>query len=143
VAEITVGSETFTLRRVASTRLLRFASLAARGVGEHDMEALAAIDELFSKAVQPEDRERFEAACDEVALDFRALMEIVAEIMRDATNLPTAEPSDSSSGPLSTSDASAAGSSSAVIARMEEQGRPSIAYMVQQADRARLSLVSA
>ena len=139
MSEVTVAGETFQLRRIAATRVLRFASLAAAGADETDPRALAAIEAILEKAVRPEDRERFDDACDDAELSFEDLMAIVVKIIEDVAGNPTSERSDSSSGPLSTSGPSVGGSSSPVIARLEAQGRPDLALIVDQAQRSRVS----
>lgn len=133
---IEFGGETFrTASKVALMPLMKFAHLARKGVDADDMEGLAAIYDLIRATIADDEWARFE----QVATDTRAETEELLGVARQAIEVisarPTNEPSDSSHGQPSTKAPSADGSSSQVIARLEERGRPDLALIVDQAQR--------
>lgn len=113
--------------------LTRFATLAKRGVDSDDIEGVAAIDSLIDQCLRPEDVERFDEVCDRERPDFDELMAFIMGVVAEVSQRPTKRPSDSSDGPTLTKDSSRDDSSLRVIRRLEAEGRPSIALMVQQA----------
>lgn len=117
----------------------RFAALASKGVDDADMEAVAAIDALITQCVSPGDLPRFEATCDRERPSLDELIEFVGAVMSEVSERPTRRPSDSSDGSQPTSVTSVVDSSSRVIARLESEGRPSLALAVQQATGSRVS----
>jgi hypothetical protein len=125
--------ETFELPDRFNMRLFtRFGTLAKKGVDSEDIEGVAMIDSLIDQCLRPEDVERFDEVCGRERPDFDELMEFVMGVVAEVTERPTKRPSDSSDGPTPTKLSSLDDSSSRVIRRLEEQGRPSIALMVQQ-----------
>lgn len=123
--------------------LLEFAEAA----GELDTETLAgaaAILRALRASVREDDVERFVAlARKNRAQVERDLLPIIVALFERRAARPTRRPSGSSDGPRLASGNSAAGSSSPVIARLERQGRPDLALIVDEAQRARASRVSA
>jgi hypothetical protein len=146
VADATVEFAGRTFRvadKVGLMPLMRFAHIARQGVDASDMDGLAAIYDLLRSAIADEDWRAFEDHATDVRADGDELLAIATEAIQVVAARPTVEPSDSSDGQPTASRSSADGSSSEVIARLEAQGRPSIALMVQQADQGRASLRSA
>jgi hypothetical protein len=136
--------ETFELPDRFNMRLFtRFGTLAKKGVDSEDIEGVAMIDQLINQCLRPEDVDRFDEVCDRERPDFDELMEFVMGVVAEVTERPTKRPSDSSDGPTPTKPSSPADSSLRVIHRLEEEGRPSIALMVQQREQQKASSVSA
>jgi hypothetical protein len=65
-----------------------------------------------------------------VDADDTELMNIVKDVMEMLSKRPTERPSDSSDGPTSTPPSSEDDSSSRIIRRFEQEGRPDLALMV-------------
>jgi hypothetical protein len=121
----------------------RFAALAEQGIDDADMSAVAAVDRLITQSVKPEDLGRFDALCDKERPSVDELMEFIGTVISEVTDRPTERPSDSTDGPSTTATSSAADSSSAVIHRLEQEGRASVALMVMQQAESRGSRASA
>jgi hypothetical protein len=122
--------------------VMRFAVLAKAGVDIDDMEGLVAVYDLLRQCITDEDWSRFEAHASRVRADQDELIQMAKDALTLITARPTRQPSDSSAGQPSMSGPSADGSGSQVtslIERLEAQGRPSIAYMVEQAQASRVS----
>jgi hypothetical protein len=136
VADLVFAGETFTVAdRMGWMPLMRFAQLSKAGVDTDDMDGLAAVYDLLRECIADDDWPRFEAHATKVRAG-EELLEVVKDAITLISARPTRQPSDSSAGQLSTSGPSADGSGSPVtslIERLEAQGRPSIAYMVAQA----------
>lgn len=113
--------------------LMTFAHHAARGTDSFDMAGLAAIYDLLKSCIVDADWARFAQKAVDSRADADELLDVVKQVMGGATERPTVRPSDSSVGPQAESVPSAEGSSSAVVRRLETEGRPSIALMVRQA----------
>lgn len=140
MSEVEFFGETFTVPERFNHRLLtRFAKLARKGVDSDDSEGMAAIDDLIDQCVMPYDMERFDAVCDRERPSFEELMEFMHDVLEAISARPTGQPSDSSDGLQTTSPNSADGSPSAVVARLEQQGRPDLALMVTRAQESRVS----
>jgi hypothetical protein len=128
--------------KVGLMPLMQFAVLAKEGIDLYDADSLVAVYGVLRECIHAEDWERFEAHATKVHADDEDLMRVVANAIMVATTRPTSQPSDSSAGPPTTSGPSADGSGSPVtslIERLETEGRPSIAYMVEQAQALRAS----
>jgi hypothetical protein len=143
VADLVFAGESFAVaERIGLMPLMQFAVLAKGGADTDSMEGLVAIYELLRQCITDQDWPRFEAHATRVRADGDELLEMVRDAVALITARPTSQPSDSSDGPPSTSGSSAGGSGSPVtslIERLEAQGRPSIAYMVAQAEASRVS----
>lgn len=134
MSDLTFEGQSFTLAsKVGLMPLMKFAHIARQGVDANDMEGLVAIYDMLRNVIADEDWERFESHATTVRADGDDLMGLVQQAIQAISERPTERPSDSSDGPQTTSDSSAGDSSSRVIRRLEEQGRPSLALMVQQA----------
>ena len=119
--------------------LMRFAHVAREGVDSNDMEGLAALYDLLESVIADADWARFQKAAHRTRASGDELFDFVTSAFKALTGRPTREPSDSSDGPPITSSSSTDGSSSPVIARLEQQGRPDLALIVDQAERSRVS----
>lgn len=140
MSDLTFAGESFRLAdKIGLMPLMRFAHVSRRGVDSNDMEGLAAIYDLLKQCVADEDWDRFEDHATTTRADGDDLLEVVSQAVQAIAERPTQEPSDSSDGPTRTSGSSAGGSSSRVIARLEERGRPDLAVIVDQAQRSRNS----
>lgn len=140
MAEVEFEGATFQLAdKVGLMPLMRFAHVARSGVDANDMAGLAAIYEMLQSVIVDEDWERFEEHATKVRADGDDLNEVVKQAIELISQRPTEGPSDSSDGPKLTSVSSADDSSSRVIHRLEQEGRPSVALMVQRAQQARVS----
>lgn len=134
MSDLTFEGQSFALAsKVGLMPLMKFAHIARQGVDANDMEGLVAIYDMLRNVIADEDWERFESHATTVRADGDDLMGLVQQAIQAISERPTERPSDSSDGPQTTSDSSAGDSSSRVIRRLEEQGRPSLALMVQQA----------
>lgn len=140
---VELAGESFAVAdQVGLMPLMRFAELAANGMDLYDMESLVAINNVLRECIHADDWGRFEAHATKVHADDEDLMRMVGQVIAIITARPTSRPSDSSDGPSTTNGPSAGGSGSQVtslVERLEAQGRPSIAYMVQQAEASRAS----
>lgn len=138
--EIQFAGETFHLAdQRAEMPLLKFAHISRQGKDANEIEGLDAVYELLRSVIAEEDWDRFERAATRSRATGDELVEIAAEAVVTIANRPTSEPSTSSDGSPATNDSSAGGSSSAVVARLEAQGRPDLALVVRQAERYRAS----
>lgn len=138
--QLVFAGESFAVAdRIGWMPLMRFAVLAKSGVDTDDMEGLVAVHDLLRSCIAEQDWERFQAHADKIRAG-EELLQVVTEAVALITSRPTSRPSDSSDGPPQTSGPSADGSGSPVtslVERLESQGRPSIAYMVEQAQASR------
>lgn len=116
--------------------LMRFAHLAQKGIDSNDMDGLVAIYDLLRAVIADEDWRRFEEHASVTRADGDDLLAVVKQAMALISERPTVRPSDSSDGPPATNVSSAGDSSSRVIHRLEQEGRPSLALMVQQREQA-------
>lgn len=138
--EITRWGETFGIAEdVGAMALIEFAQVANQGADANDLEGLAAIGNLIDELLHPDDLQRFKKAARKARAKGDELLEVVFDLMRHLTDRPTQQPSDSSDGLQNTSESSAGGSSSPVVSRLEAQGRPDLALVVDQAEASRLS----
>lgn len=140
MSDLTFEGETFQLAdKIGLMPLMRFAHVSRRGVDSNDMEGLAAIYDLLKQCIADEDWDRFEDVATRTRADGDDLLSVVSQAIEAISERPTREPSVSSAGQPSTSGSSTDGSSSPVIARLEGQGRPDLALIVEQAERSRAS----
>lgn len=109
---------------------MRYAKAAQSGVDTDSMEGLALIYDLLKASIVDEQWPRFE----QLATDNRStndqMWEVMVRVLEVVSERPTSRPSASSDGPSDTQASSAVDSSSRVIARLEEQGRPDLANVV-------------
>lgn len=79
--------------------LLRFSSVAERGVTAESMEGMAAIYDLIRYSVGEDDWPRFQSLATEKKAGVRDLMNVCNAIYFGVTGRPTSPPVDSASGP--------------------------------------------
>lgn len=138
MSDIEFGGERFTVAdKIGLMPLMRFAKAAQGGVDSNDMAGLAAMYDLLEQCIAPADWRRFEVAADKTRASGEELMAVVKDVMEAMTARPTSLPSDSSDGPTIIGPNSGGGSSLRVVRRLEEQGRPDLALMVEMAGEAR------
>lgn len=130
--------------RINQRLVIRFGRLAAEGADTADedpkkaAEAAILLDRMVEQMVRPEDKDRFEDACDRERVSDEELMRFIAQVMAAVSGRPTSLPSGSSDGQRTTPPSSEAASSSLrVVRRLEESGRPDLALMVEMAQEAR------
>lgn len=133
--------------RMNQRLVIRFQRLAAEGADTEDLneakarEATIMLDRMIEQSVRPEDRQRFEDVCDREMPNDEELMGFVADVLAAAAGRPTSRPSDSSGGQTSTPPNSGGDSSAAaVVARLEAQGRPDLALIVDMAQTGRSAI---
>lgn len=95
-------------------------------------QSLALLKGVFVDSIHPDDFETFWSTAKRERQAIEDLMQVVVAIVEAVTDRPTERPSDSSDGPSPTRDTSAGVSSSQVVRRLEQEGRPSVAVMVLQ-----------
>lgn len=133
------GEEYHIAEKVGLMPLMRFAKIAQAGVETNDMDGLAAMYDLLEQCLTEQDWDRFVVAATKHRADGDELMVVVKEAIERMAERPTQRSSDSSDGPPSTSPSSTDDSSSQAIRRLEQQGRPDLANVVQMAREARAS----
>lgn len=137
---VTFLGEQFTIAdRVSSLAVMRFAKVASSDVDGDDMEGLAAMYDLLEQCIDPAQWRAFQAHADKQRAQSDDLLQLIQEVLPRIAARPTGQPSDSSDGLESSSGSSVDDSSSRVIARLERQGRPDLALMVDQARASRAS----
>ncbi len=128
--------ETFRLNPAGDYQmeLLEFADAATGGADSELLAGMAAVVRLLRAAVHGDDWSRFWASAKKNKAQVRTdLMPVVVAAFAQPIDRPTGLPSGSSDGQASTPQNSGGDSSSRVIARLEEQGRPDLALVVAQA----------
>lgn len=132
--EITFHGEQYRLAdKMGLMPLMRFAKLARSGLDSQEMEGLAAMYDLLEQCIDDEDWPRFEASATRHRDQGDELMAVVTKAIEVMAARPTQRSSDSSDGPPSTSGSSTGDSSSPVVRRLEQQGRPAQALIAQEA----------
>jgi hypothetical protein len=101
------------------------------------MAGLAAIFRLVQAAVIAEDWGRFKSLARKNKATVEDLLPVAVSVFEASTGRPTQRPADSSAGPSLVPVSSEDDLSSQVIAKLEQEGRPSFALMVMQAQEAR------
>lgn len=113
--------------------LVDFFDTASRIDDADTAQAMAALKGVFRDCILPDDFDTFWSTAKRERQGVEDLMQVVMAVVEAVADRPTVRPSDSSDGPSDTSGTSVADSSSRVVRRLEQDGRPSIALMVQQA----------
>lgn len=126
------GEEFRVAERVGSMPLMRFAKLAKSGVRESQMEGLVAMYDLLHDCIDESDWDRFMDHATEVRADGKELLGVVRQAIAAVAGRPTRRSSDSSDGPRTIEPSSTGDSSSPVIHRLNEQGRPDLALLVRR-----------
>lgn len=132
-----LGREFTVAEKVGLMPLLRFAKAAKAGVDSADMDGMAAMYDLLRQCIADEEWAAFEAHADDQRASDEDLLGLVQRAMAVLAERPTRRPSDSSAGPQTTTVSSEDALSSRVVARLEGQGRPDLALIVDQAARQR------
>lgn len=125
--------------RIGLMPLLRFAHLARAGIDSGDMEGLDAMYTLLRQSFTDEAWVAFVDVAERERADGEELMVVIRDAIRAMSARPTGRPSDSSDGSQNTSASSADGSSSPVIDRLMNRGRPDLALIVTQVQESRAS----
>lgn len=144
MSEFVFFDETFHLRpsNECQVAMLDFAELASGDVDETSLQGLAVVKGFLRDVVVPEDWGAFwKTARKNHATVGEHLMPIIVKVFTGETARPTGRPSDSSDGPTVTLANSEPDSSSLAVQpvklraveRLEEQGRPDKALIVQLA----------
>lgn len=118
--------------RVGALPIMRFAKAAKSGADANDMDGLVALYDLLAQVIDPADWPRFEAHADAQHADGADLLKVVQEALALVAGRPTGRSSDSSGGPRIIEPSSTDGSSSPVIHRFNQQGRPDLALLVRK-----------
>lgn len=117
--------------------LMRLAKLASGGADADEMASLAALYDVLEQCIAASDWQSFQDAATRSRADGEALQRAIGAAMHVMQERPTSRSSDSSGGPSSTRPSSAGDSSSQVMSRLEQQGRPDLALIVMQAQESR------
>jgi hypothetical protein len=146
VSEFDFFGEKFRLRPTADCQvaMLDFAELASGDVDETSLQGLAAVKRFLRDVVVAEDFDTFwKSARANHAKVGDHLMPIIVQVFRGETARPTGRSSDSSDGPTSTPESSAPDSFRTdsppepvklrAVQRLEDEGRPDKALIVQMA----------
>jgi hypothetical protein len=139
-ANVELFDETFRLNEAEEYEwaMMEFASAAKGGADGDLLSGAAIVFDFLRTVIHEDDWERFrKTAKVNKAQVQRDLMPIVVTAFTREVSRPTERPSVSSDGPSTTKLKSAGGSSSEVVARLEEQGRPDLALLVSQSEAAR------
>jgi hypothetical protein len=157
VSEFVFFGATFHLRPSdeCNVAMLDFAELATGGVDENSIEGLAVVKGFLRDVVVEADWAAFWRSARKNHATVRGdLMPIIVQVITGQAARPTTRPSDSSDGPANTQENSEPASSSPdtppeepvklrAVQRLEDEGRPDKALMVQMAVDARASEASA
>jgi len=127
-----LGEQFRVAERVGALPIMRFAKAAKSGTDSNDMEGLVALYDLLAQVIHPDDWRRFEAHADAEHADGDQLLAVVQAALAAVAGRPTGRSSDSSAGPQIIEPSSTDDSSSPVIHRLNEQGRPDLALLVRR-----------
>lgn len=132
MSTLTFLGEQFRVTQPGALALMRFARSAKGGSDANDLDGLAAMYDLLSQVLEPDDWARFEAHADRCHATGDQLLGFVQEVLVSVAERPTGRPSDSSAGPQIIEPSSPDDSSSPVIRRLNDQGRPDLALLVRK-----------
>lgn len=93
-------------------------------------DAMVAVSRMLRSLVHPDDWSTFWDAARANRQQIDDMTGLAEKLIESLTDRPTERPSDSSDGPPSTDEKSPVVSSSPVVRRLEQQGRPDLALMV-------------
>ena len=123
--------------------LMKFATLAKKGLTTDDAEGLTQVYALLQRCIAADEWEAFEEHVDDVGTDAEGLMFIIRDAVQAIAARPTQPSSGSPVGRQPTAPSSAAGSSSLdssvrmgdirVQRDLEQRGRPDLALVVKKA----------
>jgi hypothetical protein len=135
---LTVRGETFEVPEyVAPIALMRYSEGAVRGIDSSSPEGMAAMYVVLRACIVADDWDRFEQLALRERLTHTDLLEVVTQAFEVISDRPTERPSDSSDGPRDIEPRSEDDSSSRIIRRLEEAGRPDWALVVQETQEAK------
>lgn len=135
MADIEFAGETFaTADKIGLMPLMRFAKVAKAGADAQDMDGLAALYDLLKQCIAPADWQRFEDAADRTQAEGDELMGVIGKVFEALSERPTRLPSDSSAGQTPTPPSSEDASYLRVVKRLEDEGRPDLALIVEMAN---------
>lgn len=126
------GEKFRTRKKVGAIALLRFAHVANKGTDSANLEGMAAMYDLLEAVIAKDEWDRFQQRAADVDASDEELMAVVKEVIELLGKRPTERPSDSSDGPTPTPPNSEDDSSSRIIRRFEQEGRPDLALMVME-----------
>lgn len=132
-----LGRQFTVAEKVGLMPLLRFAKAAKSGLDSADVDGMAAMYDLLQQCIADEEWAVFEDHATRERASDEDLLDVVKKAMAVLSERPTKRPSDSSTGPQTTSLSSEDALSSRVITRLEQQGRPDLALIVDEAQRNR------
>lgn len=127
-----LGEQFRVAERVGALPIMRFAKAAKAGTDSNDMDGLVALYDLLAQVIHPDDWTRFEAHADREHADGDQLLAVVQAALAAVAGRPTGRSSDSSDGPQIIEPSSTDDSSSPVIDRLNQQGRPDLALLVRR-----------
>ena len=130
------GEEFAMADRIGLMPLMRFAKTAKAGADTQDLDGLVAMYDLLEQCIDPADWPRFQETANRERADGEQLMAVVGKVFQALAARPTRRSSDSSDGPTTTPANSAGDFSSQVVERLEQQGRPDLALVVEMANSA-------
>ena len=139
MSDVSFGGESFAAAEsIGLMALMRFAHVARSGTDANDMAGLAAMYELLEQCIEPSDWERFQQTAMRTRATGDDLMRVVKDVIQAASARPTGRSSDSSDGPTATEPNSESSEAPylRVVRRLEAEGRPDKAYMVELAQEA-------
>jgi hypothetical protein len=127
------GKEFHVADRIGLMPLLKFAKHAREGVDSADAEGLAAMYDFLRQCIADDDWNAFENHATDQRADDEDLLELITQVMEIVGERPTKRRSGSSTGSSTTAPSSEGDSSSRVIQRFEQDGRPDLALIVTDA----------
>jgi hypothetical protein len=131
---------------VSLLSLMRFATIAKKGLRTEDVEGLVALYELLQQCVHPDEWDAFEQHASQAGAGGEELIGVVRDAVQAAAKRPTQPPPGSPGGRSTIAPSSAGGSSAPgssirqgdprVQAALEQRGRPDLALVVKRAGEA-------
>jgi hypothetical protein len=131
MAAVEFLGESFELRpKVSEYALLKFARAAAAGEDGDTMEGMASMLRLLEKCIVPADWRRFDRLADEKDATAEQIMDVIKAAFEQVAERPTALPSDSSDGQITTEPKS---ESNSAVKDSVLSGRPDLQLAVMRA----------
>lgn len=118
--------------KVGLMALMQLGHHAKNGVDSNDFEGLAAMYALLEQCIATQDWERFQQHALDTRSDGETMFRVTQDVLVKLNDRPTKRPSGTSDGSPATSPNSTGDSSSRVIHRLEDAGRPDLALLVTQ-----------
>jgi hypothetical protein len=131
MASVQFLGESFELRpKVSEYALIKFARAAAAGEDGDTMEGMASMLRLLEKCIVPKDWHRFDRLADEKDATTEQIMAVIKVALEQVAERPTALPSDSSDGQITTEPKS---ESNSAVKDSVLSGRPDLQLAVMRA----------